>query len=56
MAPRAKFATEPPCVPPTSRIEGRDVTGNMLDYTAHMYSIQVKYFNRDEEEKSGTQR
>jgi len=28
--------------------------GNMLDYTAHMSSIQAKYFNRDEEEKSGT--
>src|SRR5215468_7899714 len=26
----------------------------MLDYTAHMSSIQAKYFNRDEEEKSGT--
>src|SRR5262249_1120815 len=34
----------------------RDVTGNMLDYTAHMSSIQAKYFNRDEEGKSGAQR
>jgi hypothetical protein len=25
----------------------------MLDYTAHMSSIQAKYFNRDKEEKSG---
>jgi hypothetical protein len=30
------------------------MTGNMLDYTAHMSSIKAKYFNRDEEEKSGT--
>jgi hypothetical protein len=41
-------------VPPTDRIAGREVMGNMLDYTAHMSSIQAKYFNRDEEEKSGT--
>jgi hypothetical protein len=33
-----------------------EVTGNMLDYTAHMSSIQAKYFNRDEEGKSGTKR
>jgi hypothetical protein len=41
-------------VPPTDRIAGREVMGNMLDYTVHMSSIQAKYFNRDEEEKSGT--
>src|SRR5262249_835725 len=43
-----------PCVPPTSRIEGINVTGKMVDYTVHMSSIQEKYFNRDEEGKSGT--
>jgi hypothetical protein len=41
-------------VPPPYSIEGREMRGNMLDYTAHMSSIQAKYFNRDEEEKSGT--
>jgi len=29
------------------------MTRNTLDYTVHMSSIQAKYFNRDEEEKSG---
>src|SRR5262249_20037976 len=43
-----------PCEHPPDSIEGRDMMGNMLDYTAHMSSIQGKYFNRDEEEKSGT--
>jgi hypothetical protein len=43
-----------PCVPPTDRIAGREVMGNMRDYAAHMSNIQAKYFNRDEEEKSGT--
>jgi hypothetical protein len=33
-----------------------EVTGKMLDYTAHMSSIQAKYFNRDEEEKNGAKR
>ena len=28
--------------------------GNMHDYTAHMSSIQAKYFTKNEEEKSGT--
>src|SRR5262249_10598264 len=37
-----------PCEHPPDSIEGRKVTRNMLDYTAHMSSIQVKYFNRDE--------
>jgi hypothetical protein len=32
---------------------GINVTGNMLDYTVHMSSIQAKYFNRDEAGKSG---
>src|SRR5262249_30305096 len=31
-----------------------NVTGKMLDYTAHMSSIQAKYW--DEEEKSGAKR
>src|SRR5262249_12268313 len=29
-----------PCVPPTDSIAGMEVTGKMLDYTAHMYSSQ----------------
>jgi hypothetical protein len=41
-------------VHPPDSIEGMEVTGNMLDYTVHMSSIQAKYFNRNEEEKSGT--
>ena len=43
-----------PCEHPPDSIEGRDMTGNMLDYTEHMSRIQAKYFNRDKEEKSGT--
>ena len=38
---------------PPDSIEGREVTRNTLDYTEHMSSIQAKYLNRDEEEKSG---
>src|SRR5215467_517824 len=40
-----------PCEHPPDSIAGREVTRNMLDYTAHMSSMQAKYFNRDEEER-----
>src|SRR5262249_33745053 len=31
-----------PCVPPPYSIEGREMTGKTLDYTAHMYSSKEK--------------
>ena len=40
---------------PPDSIEGMNVTGNMFDYTAHMSSIQAKYF-RGEERKKAVQR
>ena len=41
-------------MPPPYSIEGRDVTRNMLDYTAHMYSSKEKTSARGRQAKEYT--
>src|SRR5919109_998278 len=42
-----------PYVHPPDSIEGREVTGNLLDYTAHMYSSKEKTSARMRQAKKG---